>query len=184
MAIFSMNYTGSSILNKISSGEFLSVAILGDQVFATKYKSNMVNVYSYSGNKWSKTRSFKASTNNNERLTMSVKNNRIKCCSWDDDNIRVYTLTGQLLQTNSTEGSGDAGQLSDPFICDEDEDGSVLFADQYNDRLQVMTEEGKFSLLQLQPPVEEPKSAALFNNHLYVTSSKWMDATICKYTLG
>ena len=79
-------------------------------------------------------------------------------------------MTGELLQTYDTHGSGDAGQLNTPFICADDDDGSVLTADRDNNRLQVISEQGEFSVLQLQPPVSWPWSAVLINNKLYVTS--------------
>ena len=104
-------------------------------------------------------------------LTLSISNNQLKCCSRGDDIIKVYSLSGELLQTHGTCGSGDAGHLYYPCISDDDDDGSVLIADCGNHRLQVMSEQGEFSLLQLPPPELRPCSAVLFNNQLYVTSS-------------
>ena len=75
-----------------------------------------------------------------------------------------------MLQTYGTPGRSDVGQLDCPFISGDDDDGSVLIADWGNNRLQVMSEQGEFSVLQLQPPVSRPRSAVLFNNNLYVTS--------------
>ena len=113
--------------------------------------------------------------NKGDVLTLSVSNNQLKCGSSTDGVIKVYSLSGELLQTYGTSGCGDAGQ----FICNDDDDGSVLITD--NDRLQVMSEQGEFSVLQLQPPVPGLCSAVLFNNNLYVTSSAYNN-TICKYS--
>ena len=101
-------------------------------------------------------------------LTLSISNNQLKCCSAGDGTVKVYSLSGELLQTYGTTGRGDAGQLTYPYISDND--GCVLIADHYNDRLQVMSEQGEFSVLQLQPPVSRPRCAVLFGNQLYVTS--------------
>ena len=65
------------------------------------------------------------------------------------------------------------------YICDDDDDGSVLIVDNGNHRFQVMSEQGEFSVLQLQPPVAFSSSAVLFNNQLYVKSA-WSN-TISKF---
>ena len=115
-------------------------------------------------------RSFKASESGSDVVTLSVKNNQLKCCSANEGKIRVYTSSGQLLQTYGKAGSCDAGRFKRPFLCSDDEDGRLLIAVCYNDRLKVMTEDGKFSLVQLQPQISGPRSAVLFNNQLYVAS--------------
>ena len=118
--------------------------------------------------------------NKGATLTLSISNNQLKCCSFGDDIIKVYSLSGELLQSYGTRGRGDAGQLNGPFICGDDDDGSVLITDQGNSRLQVMSEQGEFSVLQLQPPVSQPRDAMLFNDKLYVTSMD--DKAIYKYS--
>ena len=113
-------------------------------------------------------------------LTLSITNTQLKCCSRGDDTIKVYSLSGELLQMYGTSGRGGAGNLRRPRISDDDDDGSVLIADCGNDRLQVMSEQGEFSVLQLRPPVSRPTSAVLFNNHVFVTS--WYRSTTYKYS--
>ena len=113
-------------------------------------------------------------------LTLSISNNQLNCCSAENAIIKVYSLNGELLQTYGAQGRGDACQLYCPFISDDDDDGSVLIADYGNNRLQVMSKQGQFSVLQLQPPVSRPRSAVLFKNHLYVTSEH--DKRIYKYS--
>ena len=116
-------------------------------------------------------------------LTLSISNNQLKCCSAGDGVIKVYSLSGELLQTFGTPGRGDAGHLrvDCPYIRDDDDDGSVLIAGYGNDRLQVMSEQGEFSVLQLQLPVSYPRSAVLFKNNLFVTSSKTGKIYKCSY---
>ena len=72
----------------------------------------------------------------------------------------------------------DACRLHTPYICADDDDGSVLIAGYINGRLQVMSEQGEFSVLQLQPPVSGPRIAVLFNNQLYVAK---FDGSLHKY---
>ena len=156
------------VQSRITAGDFTSVAVHRDQMFAAGYtKPKMVHFYKRSGSSWVKVHSF--SVDLDHWITLSVKNNQIKCCSDNDNKIAVYSLSGELLQTYGTsERDGGAGQLNYPYICTDDDDGSVLIADRGNDRLQVMSEQGEFSVLQLQPPVSQPRGAVLFNNQLYV----------------
>ena len=114
-------------------------------------------------------------------LTLSISNNQLKCCSTVDGSIKVYSLSGELLQTHGARGRAESGQLCGPHISDDDDDGSVLIADYGNDRLQVMSEQGEFSVLQLQPPVSHTRSAVLLNNHMFVTSAV-NKKTIYKYS--
>ena len=137
-------------------------------------------VYKDSESSLVKVHSFRVDLNGT--VTLSVKNNQIKCCSSFDTKIVIYSLSGKLLQTYGTHGRDDAGHFCFPYICADDDDGSVLIADRNNCRLQVMSEQGEFSVLQLQPPVSVPSSAVLFNNQLYVTSD-W-DKSLIKYSVG
>ena len=164
------------VKSRIDSGCFSSVAVYQDHVYAARHSSDEVLVYKHSGG-WKKVHSF----NVIRGFTMlSVQNNQLKCCSSGEKKIAVYSLTGQLLQTHGSKGSGDAGQFDGPYICDDDDDGSVLIADWGNNRLQGMSEQGDFSVLQLKPPVSRPRGAVLFNNNLYVTSAS--NKTVYKYS--
>ena len=111
-------------------------------------------------------------------VTLSVTDHQITCCSSSESTIAVYSQRGQLLETYGTCGSGGIGQLHWPFITDSD--GSVLIADCRKNRLQVMSEQGEFLTVQLQPPVSQPRCAVLFNSCLYVTS--WNTNNIYQYT--
>ena len=89
-----------------------------------------------------------------------------------------------MLKTYGSLGYGDAGNFGCAYISDDDDDGSVLIVDQCNDNLQVMSEQGKFNLLQLEPPVSARRRALLFNNQLYMTIAKFYGAqgSIRKYS--
>ena len=165
---------------RIDSGDFTSVVVHQDQVYAADSKKNQTQAFQrndiISTLRWIKIRSIDHDFDlKGFTLTLSISNNQLKCCSAGDGIIKVYSLSGELLQTYGTRGRGDAGQLDCPFISDDDDDGSVLIADRDIDRLQVMSEQGEFNVLQLQPPVSrpsvsQPRSAVLFNNQLFVTS--------------
>ena len=152
-----------------------------DQIYAATWTeadtTSTVSVYNQRDGNWVKVHSFKVVLKG--WVTLSVRNEQIKCCSASDSQIAVYSLSGELLQTHGERGRGNAGRLKYPYICTDDDDGSVLIADCQNNRLQVMSEQGEFSVLQLQPPVSQPRIAILFNNQLYMTS--FWGQTLLKY---
>ena len=165
---------------EIVNGSFTSVVIHQDQVYAADCENNQTQVFQHndtSSTRWTQTRFIDHDfEQKGSSLTLSISNNQLKSCSFGDGSIKVYSLSGELLQTYGTPGRADAGQLYSP--CISDDDGSVLIADCGNNRLQVMSEQGEFSVLQLQPPVTSPLRAVLFKNHIYVTSPP---STIIKY---
>ena len=168
----------------IDSGDFRSVVVHQDLVYAADSSKNQTQVFQYnatSSPRWTHIRSIDHDfEKKGATLTLSISNNQLKCCSYAIGSIKVYSLSGDLLLTHT---ASNTDQFYRPIISDDDDDGSVLIADCYNDRLQVMSEQGEFSVLQLQPPVSKPRSAVLFNNHLYVMTSPLHtdQGFICKY---
>ena len=112
-------------------------------------------------------------------LRLRAANNRLMCSNTAHHEIQVYSLSGELLQAFSRPGSGDADRFNSPIICDVDTASNVLIADCDNGRLQVMSEQGEFCVLDLQPRVSHPESAIIFSSHLYVTS--YMGRAVYKY---
>ena len=173
-------------IKRIANGSFRSIVVHQDQVYAADSEKCQTQVFQYkeasSPAEWLQLRSIDHDFNaKGSTLTLSISNNQLKCCSDVDDSIKVYSLSGELLQTHGTSGRGDAGLYS-PYISDDDDDGSVLIADRLNNRLQVMSEQGEFSVLQSQPRVSGPSSAVLFNNQLYVMSDSYINSKVCKYS--
>ena len=84
----------------------------------------------------------------------------------------MYTLGGEFLQAFGRPGIGKAGLTGSLRICGVDTAGSVLIADRDNNRFLVMSKQGEFCTLELQPEVIRPLSAVVFSGHLYVTSGK------------
>ena len=113
------------------------------------------------------------------KINLCARNDRLTCSSSAHNEIQVYSLTGEFLQAHGRPGSGEAGRLDSLRICYVDTAGSVLIADCGNDRLQVMSEQGEFAVLDLQPEVSRPLSAMIFSGHLYVTL--YSKCTVHKY---
>ena len=167
--------------SRIARGLFTSVVINQNLLYATDTNRNTVHVF-YHDSGWKLRNKIKLQFKiNGWTVTLRVKHDHLICSnlSWAHEVIRVYALDGSLVQTFGNRGSGGEGEFYFPFVADADVDGSVLITDCYNNRLQVMSEQGEFSVLQLQWPVSKPRGAMFFNNQLYVTS--WSKQTLCKY---
>ena len=150
---------------------FTSVAVYHGNIYAAGFTTDdrtVVYVFKQSGDGWHKAYTFKVTINS--WVTLSVQNNVIKCCSRKDHQITVHNLAGKLLRTHGTHGTDDAGEFNSPYICDDGAEGSLLLADNWNQRLQVMRLNGECRVLQLQPPAFGHRSAAMFKNDLYLTT--------------
>ena len=166
----------------IDSGFITSVIVHQDQVYAADGINNQTEVFKQheTSREWLRQRAIRHDFEQTGHiLTLNISNNQLRCCSRVTDAVKVYSLSGELLRTYVARGRRGAGRSKNRYVCDDDDDGSVLIAEEGNDRLQVMSEQGEFSVLKLQPPVSGPSSAVLFNNQLYVTSR---NDTIYKYS--
>ena len=172
--LIGISYFLAEQTSPIATGAFSSVVVHQDQVYATDCEIHQTQVFLHdtSQSGW---RQLKCINHDfglgNDILTLSISNDQLKCCSARDGRIKVYSLSGELLRIHRTTtcGRGLSGKLNCPFIRDDDDDGSVLIVDGGRDRLQVISEQGEFSVVHLQPPVSQPSSAVL-NKNLYVTS--------------
>ena len=162
---------------RIATGCFTSVVVHQDQVYAADYIHSRTRVFQFKSEdslKWHQNTCIEHEFGSNKHfLTLAISDNRLVCRSYKKGTIKLYSLDGELLQTY-----GPRCHIDGLFL--RDDDGSVLIADCGNDRLQVMSEWGGFSFLQLTPRVSRPCSAVLFNYRLYVTSDN--DNAIYQYS--
>ena len=182
---------------QIDSGRFSCVVSDANRLYATRYDSNEVRMYSYNnsgsnggGNSsWAKTSSFKVPTNGITECTVSVHNDEITCCLNGDHKIDVYTTRGHLLRSYGTKGCYESGELYEPRVCDDDADGNALIVEWGNSRVQVLSgggaaggDGGEFRAVTLQPPAQGPCSAVLFDNCLYIAAARLDQMLISKYS--
>ena len=64
------------------------------------------------------------------------------------------------------------GKLSWPHICQEDDDGAILVADRFNDRMLVLTAEGHWRRVRLSDKLKSPVGAVWMKGRLYVTNDR------------
>ena len=173
-----MTFSGENRKHRVEAGEFTSVAVYDDHVYAAQISSSSlfagkVYVFKYNSKSeqqrhWEKIRVFSVIKGG---VTLSVSGHQIKCCSDVKGTIAVYSLDGRLLVKHGKRESGDAGQQKSPTICNNiSDDGSVLIADNANHRLHVISEQAEFIELRMKPLVRSPVSAAVLNDRLFVTS--------------
>ena len=166
---------------RLQTGLFSGVVFHRTQLYGAECYRNEIHVFDYSQSALIQTRTVKLRFSAiGGTLRLRAGNNRLTCSNTAHHEILVYSLSGKFLQAFSRQGSGDAGRLGSPIICDVDIEGSVLIADFDNNRLQVMSEQGEFRVLDLQPQVSQPESAVIFSGDLYVTSYK--ECTVYKYS--
>ena len=176
----------SGEITRLKNGYYSSVIVHQNQIYAAESASREIHVFDYTESALTKLRTIKLlfAHNKNKRdatLKMCATNNGLACSSSTHNEIQEYSFSGEFRQIYGRPGSGEAGQLAFPRICDVDTSGSVLITDCDNNRLQVMSEQGEFCVLDLEPEVSGPVSAAIFSGHLYVTSGN--RTTIHKYSL-
>ena len=164
------------------TGWFSSVAVHNDLVYAAAYNmvaANKIYVLRHTGpvNKpWERVHRFSVMRGD---ITLSVQNDQIVVCSAAKNRIEVYSMSGKLQRSYGKKGGSSPGHLDDPIVCNDDDDGNLLVADYYNNRLQVMSQQGEFSIVALSPRPCYPAGAALHESSLFVTSRD--KKTISKY---
>ena len=121
---------------------------------------------------------------NDYNHTISVSDDRILLCCYNNKNLYVLSHSGELLQTHGRswrEATDDdiigkttsgkpvyrPGVLQWLWLCQVDDDGSALVADERNDRLQVMRADGTWSVVELDQAVSYQKGAVWCNGSLY-----------------
>ena len=157
-------------MDRISSQEYTSVAATHqDEIYAAAEGSYSVvcRYKSTGGARWEKALCFPVIDG---WKTLKVNRNRVICGSQHENEVAVYHMNGTLIRRRGQSGSKKVGQFSGLYVSDADDTGSVLIADRWNNKLQVMSLRGTFRIVSLKPKVEQPRAAVLFNGDLYVMS--------------
>ena len=159
-----------------------------DVLYAAHRTDNATHTYTYTPPKlnigpgtWSRKASIKHNFQNVKYGAMlAISAGKLVCGGVKDDVIKVHSLrNGELLHTHGGGGVAHGSnsdvigqQLYRPFVCDSDDCGNVLIADHKNNRLQVMSEQGVFRVINTDTVVSRPVCAVLMADTLYVASYK------------
>ena len=113
--------------------------------------------------------------------TLGLCKRDIVCCSYKRSKIYViFPKKDEPLQIFGARGTGKAaaaGRMKHPYICDYDDSGNLLICDRGNKRLQVMTSDGRFSVVPLR--LSGAFTAVFVDGRLIVACRK--TGTISKY---
>ena len=174
-----------------TNGGYSDVAVQSDLVYAAKL-DRPVQVDVYDSSTWRRLRQIQTPCSLTEHIrtsyhTLHVSDEHILLCCVDKNKLQVLSHSGELLQTHgrSREEATDddiighttsgkpvygPGVLSHPRLCQVDAEGSVLVADNFNRRLQVMRADGIWNVIDLDRVADRPKAAVLCNASLYVAN--------------
>ena len=158
----------------IDPDDHTSVVAHRDHVYAaTSIDPKSINTFAYenSSGRWLNVRSFNISLPGFITINVCGTREQVTVTSGHRNKVLVYSLAGELLHEDDTSDS-DENMFDWPIVCDVDDSGSVLISDSGNDRLQLMSAQGEFRVVELEPEAYAPHGALLFNKQLYVGSSK------------
>ena len=158
--------TGDRV-KQIITGCFTGVVRHHNRYYAANCTTTTIHVYEHA-DAWKQRHSFSVNATKNLIITLCMSNNCLYACLSVDNRIDIFSLDGHLRSSTGSCGDGAADQLSTPFICATDAAGAVLIADCDNNRLQLLTANGQWSLVQLQPHAVNPSGACIMNDTLYV----------------
>ena len=164
-------------------GCFSSVVVNGSLVFAALNDPPTVYILEYLNLKWSKVRSFKSNGTPGKVSTIAISNDNIVSCSTTTNDYYFYSVQGKLQSVFDGPGGDNAAAITWddhlPHLCGGDAAGSLLIAEPLEYGLQVMSRDGEFRSLKLQPDVKTPRRAVLHKNYLFVIS--YQDEKLYKY---
>ena len=177
--LFHVDSNGKEII-KIDSGNYRSGPYHDGKLYVYDCDSNTIIVYEYS-RLWKKQTTFQSPVKHGFN-TLSISDTTITICSQCEHKLYIMNVRGEVIHTYGTHGSRDAGELDDPVLCQEDEDGAMLLAEFWNNRLQILDEQRKWSIVNMQPEVKTPMSAIYVNHVIYVVSKR--DLKLYSYKLS
>ena len=73
-----------------------------------------------------------------------------------------------MLHTYGEKGSGPAGKLDNPRLCQSDSEDALLVADHGNDRLQLLDSRRTWNIINMDPAMKQPISTVYTDGKLYV----------------
>ena len=153
---------------RIAEGRLTAVLYYQGRFYAAKPETYSIHVYENT-NQWKECNSFSITAEPYHFITMCISSDLLYVCSSDDDKIDASTLNGVFQFSAGKPGSGAPGELLLPYICATDTSGETLIADCGNNRFQVLSASGQWSILNLEPPIRSPMRACLVNGTIYVS---------------
>ena len=152
----------------ISSGAFSDGCKHAGLVYVASMHEPTIHVYDLSTWSRNRTLSLACSCVHTYNHTLRVTSCGIILACVKNNCIHVLDDSGVILQTHGNYGS-ETGEFYHPKICRAESDGSILVADEDNDRLQVF-HDGEWHVLPLQPHPSDPRGVVVTPHALYVVT--------------
>ena len=158
-------------LTKVAKGEHTQVSC-HDTAACTMHSNNdtpsTITLYTYNDKQFTKTNSFQLPFSSQYVITTVLGKSVIYVSNPDEDCIYVFSQDGTVLNKHGRSGRSAAGELKCPLAAATDEYDNLLVCDGYNNRLQVMSNKGKWFVLESDVEIEFPKDAAIVDGKIFV----------------
>ena len=146
----------------MSQGEYFSVMSHSNRVYAAQHAKGDIEIYGHSDETWWGLRRIQTPMKYHN-IRLWVNDSSIFASSLHYDTIFIYNHDGSIKCQHGVYGEGgEAGQLRYPLLCHGDDDGDVLIADYLNRRLQVLHDDGHFSVVEINAAPECRLSSAVY----------------------
>ena len=180
----------SSIITKVNSGVFTSLAFDAktSKLYAARIGSNgKTKLHVCESAKLKKLKEFHTKPPIDlypkTHVTLAVGKDQLYVCSTLNGNIQVISLENSTLMTPlGSKGKGGPSLLAEPRLSDIDRSGTLLVSDSGHDRLQTVTSDGEWEIVELNPTLENPRGAARIGRNLFTTSAQ--DCKLSLYAFG
>ena len=180
------SFVSGELIRTISKVIYNDLAAHDGQLYAADMNSPSIHVYDC--RTWQRLRSISTPCSDSKYdgdlydHTICVNSTGIRLSCWDCNMIYVLDAHGILKQTHgpritiipssnaASEHSMENSELTDPLICQEDDDGEVLLAEFSNNRILILTAEGHWRQVKLNCELQGPCSAVWWKCAFYVST--------------
>ena len=147
-------------------------------------KRGTLSLYSFNDNDFTKTNSFQLSFLSESKITISLGSEVLYVATQDTHCIHVISLDGTQLATRGKDDrTHDWDKLDYPRVAAVDSNDNLLVCDSNNNRLQMMTRDGKWQLLQCDEKIKKPIDAVVVGDRIFVVGGDF-DRYICMLTIS
>ena len=156
------------VVTTISSESFSDVCRHDGLIYATPIGDSVIHVYT--PDTWKRLRILSGCPSDCEHvkhtLRATIKGISLACS--ESHCIHLLDYSGKLRQTHGTHGE-EEGQFNWPFLCGVESDGTMLVADQFNNRCQVLYDD-KWRTLPLHQQPDSPMGAVATSKTVYIAT--------------
>ena len=175
-------------IQTVSNDRYFDLALLNDKLYATHL--DLPTIHIYACGTWNRMYSISTPCSKTKHVQnahwhrICVNTDEIKLSCFDLDSIYILETHGKfdqsygptitIIKSSRSESIGEPisepSDLKQPIICQEDDDGALLVADRWNNRILILTAEGKWRQVRHNDWLWGPRDAVLWGGRLYVST--------------